>query len=115
MHHRKGTNCVLVIYHYDDNAILLHPLRNGEADMVSNAWLEAQVRIKSNNKTSKHYTGNNTKSNILLQTMQDNKVILESVPLHMHCRNATKKAIRTFKNRFLAGMATCHPDFQLSE
>ena len=33
----------------------------------------------------------------------------------MHQRNAAERAIRTFKNHFLAGLATCDPDFPLQE
>ena len=33
----------------------------------------------------------------------------------MHRRNAAERAIRTYKNHLLAGIATCHPDFPLTE
>ena len=39
----------------------------------------------------------------------------ELVPPHQHRRNAAERAIRTFKNHFLAGLATCDPDFPLRE
>ena len=33
----------------------------------------------------------------------------------MHRRNAAERAIRTYKNHLLAGLATCHPEFPLTE
>ena len=33
----------------------------------------------------------------------------------MHRTNAAERAIRTFKNHLIAGLATCHPDFPLGE
>jgi hypothetical protein len=37
------------------------------------------------------------------------------VPPHVHRRNAAERAIQTFKNHFLAFLATCDPDFPVSE
>ena len=33
----------------------------------------------------------------------------------MHRRNAAERAIRTFKNHFLSGLATCDPNFPISK
>ena len=37
------------------------------------------------------------------------------VPPHIHRRNAAERAIRTFKNHFLACLATCDPAFPVAE
>ena len=34
---------------------------------------------------------------------------------HMHRTNAAERAIRTFKNHFIAGLATTNSDFPISE
>ena len=39
----------------------------------------------------------------------------ELAPPHMHRRNAAERAIRTFKNHFLLGLATCPPTFPITE
>ena len=46
-------------------------------------------------------------------TLAENKLKYELVPPHQHRYNAVERAIRTFKNHFLAGLATCDPDFPL--
>lgn len=37
------------------------------------------------------------------------------VPPHNHRRNAAERAIRTYKNHFLAGLASVHPDYPISQ
>ncbi len=37
------------------------------------------------------------------------------VPPHVHRRNAAERAIRTYKNHLLAFLATCDPEFPVSE
>ena len=39
----------------------------------------------------------------------------ELVPPYMHRRNAAEVAIKTAKNHLLTGLATCGPDFPISE
>ena len=35
------------------------------------------------------------------------------MPLNIHRRNATERAIRTFKNHFIAGLSSVHPNFPI--
>ena len=44
-----------------------------------------------------------------------NKVDFQLVPPRIHRQNAAERTIRTFKNPFLAGLASCDPGFPLSE
>ena len=37
------------------------------------------------------------------------------VPPHQHRRNAAEAAIRTFKNHFFSGLATCDPQYPIAE
>ena len=48
-------------------------------------------------------------------TLDATGLTYELVPPHQHRRNAAERAIRTFKNHFLAGLATCDPDFPLRQ
>ena len=43
------------------------------------------------------------------------KVNYQCVQPKVHRRNATERAIQTFKNHFLAGLATCNPKFPINE
>ena len=42
--------------------------------------------------------------------MCDNKIDFQLVPPHIHCTNATEKSISTFKDHFLAGLCSVHPN-----
>jgi hypothetical protein len=44
---------------------------------------------------------------------QKNDVKYQLVPPHCHRHNATQRAIRTFKEHFVAGLASADPDFPL--
>jgi uncharacterized protein YgfB (UPF0149 family) len=48
-------------------------------------------------------------------TLKDKNITFELVPPDQHRRNAAERAVRTFKNHFLAGLATCDPQFPLRE
>ena len=43
------------------------------------------------------------------------KIKYECVPPKIHRRNTAERAIQTFKNHFLAGLATCDPKFLITE
>ena len=47
--------------------------------------------------------------------MQDHNITFQMIPPHQHRHNAAERAIKTFKNYLLAGLATCHPDFPIRE
>ena len=47
--------------------------------------------------------------------VKDNNVTFELVPPHQHRRNAAERAIRTYKNHVLAGLATCDLAFLISK
>ena len=48
-------------------------------------------------------------------TLTYNDIQYELVPPHQHRRNAAERAIHTFKNHFLSGLATCDPDFPIRQ
>jgi hypothetical protein len=50
-----------------------------------------------------------------LKNMLVNKfqMTYQLVPPHIHQRNAAERAIRTFKNHFVAGLCSTNPDFPL--
>ena len=61
----RGNNYILVVYHFDGNAILAQCIKNREADTVSTAWETVVRRIKSNNLPPKHFVMDNETSNLL--------------------------------------------------
>ena len=111
----RGHNYVFVCYDYDSNAILVEPLKNREADSIANAWKKCHGRLTKNGHLCKKYILDNECSSQLKNALKVENIELELVPPHQHRQNAAERAIRTFKNHFLAGLATCDPDFPLRE
>jgi hypothetical protein len=58
-------------------------------------------------------TLDNEASTSLKSFFTKNDVEYQLVPPHYHRRNATERAIHTFKEHFVAGLETVDPDFPL--
>ena len=111
----RGNNYVFVCYDYDANAILVKAMRNRETETIIQCWTACNTRLTKNGHTTKTYILDNECSSKFKSTLEDHNVDIELVPPHQHRRNSAERAIRTFKNHFLAGLATCDPDFPLRE
>ena len=48
-------------------------------------------------------------------TFRENDVIFQLVPPYVHRRNAAERAIQTWKDHFMAGLAACDPNFPIRE
>ena len=57
----------------------------------------------------------NEASSNMKNFMTKHKISFQLAPPHMHRRNAAERAIRTFKNHFVAGFSTTDPNFSVSE
>ena len=47
--------------------------------------------------------------------LQNKNITLQLVTPHMHRNNPAERAIQTWKDHFLAGLASVHPDFPMNE
>eukprot|EP00957_Ditylum_brightwellii_P212323 15367182-Ditylum_brightwellii.AAC.4 len=65
--------------------------------------------------TTKHFVFDNGISAKFKAAFKKYDKTFEQVPPHIHHHNAAKRAIRTFKNHLLAGLATCDNDFLIAE
>jgi hypothetical protein len=108
-----GNLYVLVLYTQDDNAILVEPLKNrSEAEQLK-AYTTLLTRASKGSALSLHWMDNEASAGLkdLLRTQFNLKYQL--VPPHIHRRNAAERAIRTFKNHFIAGLCSAAEDFPL--
>ena len=72
-------------------------------------------RLNKNGKKFSNFILDNEISMELKNAFNKYKINYQCVPLKVHRRNAAEQAIQTFKNDFLAGLATCNPKFPISE
>ena len=111
----RGNKYILVHYDYDSNAILAEPLKNRTSGEIKRAWLVLFEKLKRNGNAPKIYIMDNEASHELKQACKKYNLAYQLVPPHMHRRNAAERAIQSFKNHFLALLATCDPNFPVEE
>jgi hypothetical protein len=78
--------------------------------MVKSIWGNS-LRMTSKGFKPKLQTLDNEASAALKSFSTENDVEFQLVPPHCHRRNATERAIRTFKEHFVAGLKSAYPDF----
>ena len=111
----QGNNYLMVTYDYDSNAILVKPIPNREAASITKAWELNHARLAKVAAAPKHNILDNEFSADLQRALNKHGITYEMVPPHIHRRNAAERAIRTFKNHFLAGLAGVDPDFPIKQ
>jgi len=110
-----GNEYILVVYHYDSNAILVEPVKNRQAATLTEAWKKLNKKLKQRGEQPVLYILDNEFLQDLRTAFFKTKVAFQLAPPHMYRCNAAERAIRTFKNHFLAGLASCDPRFSLGE
>ena len=110
----RGANYILVVYEYDSNAILVRPLRNRSAPEIKSAFQNVVHCLTVRGLRPRLHTLDNEASTILRDYLRTEDVEYQLVPPHIHRRNASERAIHTFKNHFIAGLASTDPNFPLS-
>jgi hypothetical protein len=113
VHSSHGNLYVLVFYLYNKNAILIEPIKNRSDGEQLKAYQTILQRIPKHQKPRMHWMHYEASSALKSLLVQDYKMDYQLVPPHIHWRNAAKRAIRTFKNHFMAGLCSTHPDFPL--
>ena len=111
----RGNEFIFVCNDYDANAILCEPIKDRAGATIAAAWKKVHNRIIKNGHTTNLYILDNEMAPEVKGAMDDAKVQYQKVPPHQHRRNAAERAIRTFKDHLLAGLASCDPDFPIRE
>ena len=62
-----------------------------------------------------HILENEVSTDLIEFLETDEKITVQSAPVICHQRNAAERAIRTFKNHFIAGLCTAHKKFPLNK
>jgi hypothetical protein len=98
---RKGNSYVMVCYVYDCNNVKVIPMKSRSPQNGSKPMMPSIRNSLSrvSNQNSKLLTANN--------------VDYQLVPPHCHRCNAAERAIRAFKEHFMAGLSSVDPTFPL--
>jgi len=110
----QGHKYLLILYHYDSNAILAEPLKSRNDSEVLPAYDKLINLLKARGLTPRLHRLDNEASKALKTRLHDeHKMTLQMAPPHIHRRNAAERAIRTFKNHLIAGLASTDPHFPM--
>jgi hypothetical protein len=110
----RGNKYLLIVYDFDSNAILAEPLKSRQAGEIKKAWEVLHAQLAKRGTAPKMYILDNEASNELKNAMIKHNLTYQLAPPHIHRRNAAERAIRTFKNHLLAGLASADPDFPVA-
>ncbi len=110
----RGTQYFLVIYHYNSNAILVTTLKNRTASEINNVYMKL-FNMLIRGCAPQTFILDNETSSLLLNSFEKENIAYQLVLPHMHRRNAAGKAIKTWKEHFIAGLSSVYPKFPLLE
>ena len=111
----RGNKYLLILYEYDSNAILAHPIKTRQAHEIKTAWSILHEHLLFSNRAPSIYIMDNEASKELKNAIVKYKIKYQLTPPNIHRINAAERAIRTFKNHFIAGLATIDPEFPILE
>jgi hypothetical protein len=108
-----GSVCFFILYHYKSNSILAKPVKGLDDISIFNAY-----KMHFNDLTSKGFKPklnvmDNQATNHFKQFLTKQDCRLQLVELHNHRVNMAEQAIQTFKNAFIAALATTDSEFLL--
>jgi hypothetical protein len=109
----NGNNYLMILYDYDSNAILAEPMRTRTGKSILTAFETLQKRLITAGLTPQLHRLDNECSDALKAHLRDSSIEFQLVPPGVHRRNAAERAIRTFKNHFIAGLCSVDKDFPL--
>ena len=111
----RGAKYLLIIYDHNFNLIEGVTLKTCNAKEITEKWKQFCDKITKNNVTTKYWIIDNEASKHLKNTLTDQQQTYQLTPPHIHRINAAERAIQTYKNHLVAGLATCDRDYPVTE
>jgi hypothetical protein len=111
----RGNQYVFIMYNYDTNSIHSQGIKDRHSNNIIDAWETTFKLLKFTGHAPKLHILDNECSGDLKNTFNENNIEFQLVPPYVHRVNAAERAIQTWKDHFLAGLATCDPNYPLRE
>ena len=108
-----GNNYILVVYDYDSNSILVEPMQSRTGPCILAAFQILHARLVAAGLRPQLHRLDNECSTALKTFLRDSDIDFQLVPPGLHRHNAAERAIRTFKNHFIAGLCSVDKIFPL--
>ena len=111
---KSGYNYILIVITDHHNYIHLEPMKNRTAPEYVRALTKTLTFFKLHGVTFTTLHMDNETSAELEAACTTENIHVQYFPPNVHRANRAERAIRTFKNHFIAILAGAHPDFPLS-
>jgi hypothetical protein len=108
-----GSVCFFVLYHYELNAILVKAIANVDDRSIYEAYKEVFESLEAKGYKPKMNVMDNQATKYIKQFLIKKECDLQVVEPHNHQVIAAERAIQTFKDAFIAALATTDRDFPL--
>ncbi len=108
-----GSVCFFVLYHYELNAILVKAIANVDDHSIYKAYKEVFETLEAKGYKPKMNVMDNQATKFIKKFLTTEECELQVVEPHNHRVNAAERAIQTFKDAFIATLATTDCDFPL--
>jgi hypothetical protein len=109
----NGNSYVMVCYIYDCNYVKVTPMKSRSASEWVKAYDSVHQELTVKGFKPQIQTLDNEASAALKNFFTVNDIAYQLVPPHCHRCNAAERAIRTFKEHFVAGLSSVEPSFPL--
>ena len=111
----SGNNYMFILYHQDTNTIHAVGIPNRKGPSIRDAWESTHRLLLHRGHAPELHILDNECSLDLKIAFLSNKIAFQRVPPHEHRVNAAERAIRTFKNHFIASLCTVDTTFPMTE
>ena len=108
-----GSVCFFVLYHYETNAILATPIAGLDDKSIFEAYKTQFEMLEAKGYKPKVNVMDNQATKYIKQFLTKKECKLQLVEPHNHRVNAAERAIQTFKDAFIATLATTDSEFPL--
>jgi hypothetical protein len=109
----KWNAYVMACYIYDCNYDKVVPMKSRSASEWVKAYDSIHQELTVKGFKPKLQPLDNEASTALKNFFTVNDITYQLVPPHCHRRNSASRAIRTFKEHFVAGLSSVDPSFQM--
>ncbi len=107
----NGSVCYLVIYHYKSNTILALPISGLDDETIFEVYKIAFDELAAKGFKPKLNIMDNQATKYIKKIFTKKECKLQLVEPHNHRVNTAKRSIQTFKDAFIATLATTDLDF----
>ncbi len=109
----NGSICFFILYHYESNSILAMPITGLKDVSIYKAYKQQFELLTSKGFKPKLNIMDSQATKHIKTFLTKNDCKLQLVELHNHRVNTAERAIQTFKDAFIAAVATTYSNFSL--